>query len=145
MATTGKSHGKGYFNSTGYQIEVRRIKGDPISIDKFIIDREWRVWPLMAGLTPFGTNVAASGLSRDMVYHAGLVSRVAAEAHRFALLAYLEASFSDYGIETRLVEIEFRYEYSTEEVGVTPAMGEFRTQKDELVPRDQPAEAAAVS
>lgn len=115
-------HGSGSGTSTGYKVEVRTTYHAPTVIGTFVIDGTWREWPVQEGAAPFGANVPIARLDRRLI-EVGLLSYVAAEAHRWALLAALDAHkvMGALCIETRLVEVQLNYQYSTKETGVMGA------------------------
>ncbi len=118
------NHGSGSGSDVGYKVEVRTSYCQPKKIGDFTIDNVWREIPIREGATPWGNNVPVSLLHRRMLLEYGLVSYAAAEAHRWALIATIDASdFSgSLCVQTRLVQVELRYRHETEELGVTPPM-----------------------
>ncbi len=120
-------HGEGSGHNHGYKVEVRTSYHDPTLIPLadgkvFVIDLVWREWPIREGVTPFGVNIPIKSWDRSNLDR-GLVSYVVAEAHRWALLAHLEASTlaGSLCVQTRLVKVKLHYTYKLEEVGVTSA------------------------
>lgn len=113
-------HGSGHSSEIGYKIEVRSSYSEPSVLKDFIIDTVWRVLPIIHGPNPWGANIPVREMDLNMLQH-GLVSRVVAEAHRWAFLARLEAQHitGSLCIETRLVKVEVKTHYSTEERGVS--------------------------
>jgi hypothetical protein len=122
MPAAGK-HASGSGRQVGYKVEVRTSFSQPKKIGDFTIDNVWREFPISEGATPWGNNIPVSVLDRRMLDY-GLVSYPVAEAHRWALIAVLEASImlGSLCVQTRLVQVEFRYTHETEELGVTPPM-----------------------
>jgi hypothetical protein len=118
------NHGSGSGSDVGYKIEVRTSYCLPTKIGDFTIDNVWRAVPIREGATPWGNNVPVSLLHRRMVLECGLLTYAAAEAHRWTLIATLDATniSGSLCVETRLVQVEFRYRHETEELGVTPPM-----------------------
>lgn len=125
-------HSRGSRSGTFYKVEFRntssvpKVIGDGCEPFPFVIDNYWRELPITRGATQWGVNIPIRGWDGDAADH-GLVSYVAAEAHRWAFLAALEAGIGGAGgalcVETRLVAVELHSEYRTKEVGVSPAMG----------------------
>lgn len=125
-------HGNGSSTGTFYQVEIRStstmptVVGDRGATIPFVIDNYWRALPIMRGATAWGVNIPICSWDGEIADH-GLVSYVAAEAHRWAFLAALEAGVGGAGgalcIETRLVAVEFHKEYRTKELGVSPPTG----------------------
>ena len=134
--------GKGY--KDGYRVEVRTSYWSPSVIDGRVIDGVWRTVPIAAGATPWGNNVPVRPWDRDMLDR-GLLPMEAAEAHRWTLLAMLDASqiAGSLCIETRLVKVRYHYEYRTEEVGVGDVhkAGSYERNVEQFVPRFQNVEA----
>lgn len=124
MTDTKKTHGSGSSTTHHWKLEVRTSYPDPTIIgsgDKaFVIDNNWREWPVYPGTNPYGINIPFRSWDRTAGDH-GMFSQTVMEAHRWALLAYLEAgTLCGAGcIETRLVKIELQQSYSTKELGVT--------------------------
>lgn len=127
---SGKNHGRGSSNGTYYKIEVCTIYPEPtiLPIDQppghFVIDNHWREWPIRLGGKPFAANIPV----RQWDGHAaeyGMLSYIVAQSHRWALLAFLEANPGLHAlcIKTRLVKIEFHEMHTTEETGVSDAVG----------------------
>jgi hypothetical protein len=118
------THGSGSGTNVGYKVEVRTSYCQPKKIGDFTIDNVWREVPIRDGATMWGNNVPVSFLHRRMLLEYNLLSYAAAEAHRWALIATIDASdFSgSLCVQTRLVQVEFRYKHETEELGVTPPM-----------------------
>jgi len=117
------NHGSGSGSDVGYKIEVRTSYCLPTKIGDFTIDNVWRAVPIREGATPWGNNVPVPLLHRRML-ECGLLSYAAAEAHRWALIATIDVTniSGSLCVETRLVQVEFRYRHETEELGVTPPM-----------------------
>ena len=70
-----------------------------------------------------GQYVPVSLLHRRMLLDYGLVSYAAAEAHRWALIATIDASdlSGSLCVQTRLVQVEFRYKLlSTRSIATSP-------------------------
>lgn len=134
-------HGSGSSTGTYYKVEFRTITsmtaviGNPNEPFPFVIDHYWRQLPIRCGATQWGTNIPCRSWDSEAAQH-GMVSYAAAEAHRWAFLAYLEASRpgGSLCIETRLVAVEFKREYSTKEIGVTPHLN-WRDEPKEIAPR----------
>lgn len=128
---SASKHGSGATSDHLYKIEVRKSYSDPTVLgagrDAFVIDMVWRTWPVYEGSTKFGTNVPVRSWDRRGLEH-GLLTYAVAEAHRWALIALLEASEvgGSLCIETRLVEVKFSTQYSTEEVGVSQPINSCR-------------------
>jgi hypothetical protein len=120
LPSSGK-HGTGDSTRTGYKIEVRSSYSNPTIIEGFVIDTAWRVLPIVNGNNPWGMNIPIIQWDVQMLAEHGLVSRVVAEAHRWAFLAMLDAQHVTGAlcIETRLVKVEVKIHYSTEEKGVS--------------------------
>jgi hypothetical protein len=141
------NHGSGAGNYIGYKVEVRTSYCQPTKIGDFTIDNIWREVPIREGATPWGNNIPVSLLNRRMLLEYGLVSYAAAEAHRWALVATIDASnFSgSLCVQTRLVQVELRYRHETEELGVTQPMNSdsiFR-RKNRIWKRGTPATSEA--
>lgn len=124
-----KSHGSGNATDIGYKVEVRTSYHSPTVIgqgdDALVIDTFWRQLHIREGSTPFGVNIPVRrSWGRSILDH-GLLTYVAAEAHRWAFLAYLEATQTagTLCIETRLVEVECKTSYALTEKGVTEPLG----------------------
>jgi hypothetical protein len=116
-------HGSGCSENVGYKLEVRTSYPNPTRIGDFIIDGVWRVVPISGGVVPSWPNIPVSARDSEILGH-GLVSRYVAEAHRWALLALMEAnrSLGSLCIETRLVRIKYATTYSLREEGVSVAL-----------------------
>ena len=120
-------HGSGSSTEHFFKIEVRTSYYNPTVLgagDKsFVIDNVWREWPVTRGATPWGQNVPIRAWDGAAAEH-GMLSRVAAEAHRWSLLAWLEANqvTGSLCVETRLVKVEFKRTYTTKELGVSEPM-----------------------
>src|ERR1700731_4934405 len=114
------NHGGGSGSDVGYKVEVRTSYCQPKKIGDFTIDNVWREVPIREGATPWGNNVPVSLLHRRMLTHYNLLSYAAAEAHRWTLIAVIDASdvTGSLCVQTRLVQVEFRYKHETEELGV---------------------------
>lgn len=123
LPSAGK-HGRGQSKSTGYKVEVRTTSGSPVQLGDFVIDNVWRALPIRRGAVPWGMNVPASVMDNELLQH-DLVGRVAAEAHRWAFLASMEAErlAGALCIQTRLVKLELRTEYEIVEKGVSDPVG----------------------
>ncbi len=117
-------HGSGSGSDVGYKVEVRTSYCQPKKIGDFTIDNVWREVPICEGATPWGNNVPISLLHGRMLLEYGLLSYAAAEAHRWTLIATIDASdiSGSLCVQTRLVQVEFRYKHETEELGVTSPM-----------------------
>ena len=139
-----RAHGSGSSRGTYYKVEVRTTYHEPTVLQSdggqrpFVIDDKWREWPVYLGAQPFGTNIPVKSWNRHAAEH-GLLSHEVAEAHRWALIAMLEAHQSALCVETRLVAVEFSEEYSTREIGVTALMAMPRRPWDDFAPRDDAA------
>lgn len=138
-------HDRGEGSHYGYLVEVRTSHFQPKVLAKdLVIDNVWRRWPVQGGSVPYGLNVAVGPHDRDMLTHGGLLTREAAEAHRWGLLAALDAesTLGSLCIETRLVKIKYHWSYRLEEVGVSEAVtGDFfRRDSKQFVPRSPEAE-----
>lgn len=121
-----KSHGNGSSTTLHYKVEVRTSYPQPKVLntggrEPFVIDFCWRELPIRLGGTPFGTNIPIQTWDRDAAEQ-GMVSYIAAEAHRWGFLAWLDAN--EIGgtmcIETRLVKVEMQKTYKLTELGVGP-------------------------
>ena len=122
------SHGSGSSNGIFYKVEVRTShESMPIVIPNttFIIDTFWREWPVTFGARAWGVNIPVHSWHAEQAKH-GLLTYVAAEAHRWAFLASLDAaSIGDtLCIETRLVAVEYSTSYFMKEVGITAPLTE---------------------
>jgi hypothetical protein len=109
-----------------YKVEVRSSYCDPTVIDKdFVIDFVWRTLPIVRGPSLYGMNVPVAYFDKDGVDH-GLVSFTAAQAHRWAFHAWLEAMrpAGSLCIQTRLVQVEFQRTFSIKEIGVSDSFGD---------------------
>lgn len=136
-------HGNGSSTGTFYKVEFRNIStmvtviGDGQQPFPFVIDNYWRQLPLTRGATKWGVNIPIRSWDGEAADH-GLVTYVAAEAHRWAFLAALEAGVGGAGgalcVETRLVAVEFHKEYRTKELGVSPPTG-FAYRPASIAPR----------
>jgi hypothetical protein len=134
-------HGGGSQTGTYYKVEYRTttslstVIGNPNEPFPFIIDHYWRSLEIALGATPYGANIPVRRWDTEAAKH-GLVSYAAAEAHRWAFLAFLEAHSIGGGlcIETRLVAVKMQQQYSTEEIGVT-AHQEYRHKPEAIAPR----------
>jgi hypothetical protein len=137
-------HSKAEGTHHGYLVEVRSSYFIPTVLAKdLVIDSVWRRWPIGAGTVPNGLNVPTGPHDHDMLVHGGLLTREAAEAHRWGLLATLDAA-STLGalcIETRLVKVRYDWSYKLTEVGVSEAMSGdfFRRDSKQFVPRSPEA------
>ncbi len=111
-----------------YKVQVRTSAHHPTTLEGLTIDNAWRDLPIMRGAAKWGVNIPVSRAfsGSDALDH-GMVPYVAAEAHRWAFLAYLEAmeGTGTLCIETRLVQIECKFSFETKEIGVTDAMKEW--------------------
>jgi hypothetical protein len=120
-------------------IEVRTSSSRPVTLaNGFVIDSAWRHLSVQAGLSPLGINIPVRPGDRDMLSSCGLVSRVAAEAHRWAFLAAMEASSTSGAlcIETRLVMVSLEMTYTTWEIGVSDVVtARFGQRAPEFHPR----------
>lgn len=119
---SASKHGSGHSTTQGYRLEVRTSSFTPKIIGgSFVIDGVWRTVPVQEGSVPFGLNVPVTLWDREMLIRSGLVSRVAVEAFRWGFLAAMEASTPGGALclETRLVKVELKVSYSTEEKGVS--------------------------
>jgi hypothetical protein len=124
-------HGNGNSTGTYYKVEYRsttsmtKVVGDGREPFPFVIDHYWRTLSIQQGAQQWGVNIPIRPWDGEACKH-GLVSHVAAEAHRWAFLAALEAGAAGAGgalcVETRLVAVELQQSYSTKEIGVTPQM-----------------------
>lgn len=127
------SHGSGHQSGTYYKIEVRSTYSEPTVIPladgkHFVIDQNWRQWPIR--LAPYWTDtlkVPVVSYDGEAASH-GLSAYTAAEAHRWLLLAWLEAAHvgGTLCIETRFVEVRMETRYSITETGVTDALEKLR-------------------
>jgi len=134
-------HGNGSSTGTYYKVEFRTISsmtkciGNPNEPFPFVIDHYWRTLPIQLGAVQWGANIPCRSWDAEAAQH-GMVSYAAAEAHRRAFLAYLEATTpgGSLCIETRLVAVEFKREYSTKEIGVTAHLGS-RHRPEDIAPR----------
>lgn len=119
-------HGSGNQTGTYYKVEYRTITsqptviGDPNIPFPFVIDNYWRTLSIHLGGAPWAANIPIKSWDASAAKH-GLVSYVAAEAHRWAFISFLEANAiaGALCVETRLVAVKYTENYSTEEVGVT--------------------------
>lgn len=124
-------HGSG--NSTGkyYKVEYRsttpmtKVIGNGQEPFPFLIDHYWRTLQITNAAQQWGVNIPIRPWEVDACKH-GLLSYVAAEAHRWAFLAALESGVGGPGgalcVETRLVAVELQQSYSTKELGVSSHM-----------------------
>jgi hypothetical protein len=125
------SHGAGSSDGIFYKVEVRTShESMPVIIPntKFVIDAFWREWPVTIGAQAWGINIPIQSWCIEPAKH-GLLTHIVAEAHRWALLASLEAASigGTLCIETRLVAVRYSTSYSAKEVGVTsPLTGTFK-------------------
>lgn len=116
------THGSGSGTQRLYKVEVRTTYPSPAKIGDFVITGEWRVLPIRHETIPFAANIPSGWTERVAAAHGlGLCSFEAAQAHRFAFLATLEAAstMGSLCIQTRLVQIELTYTYATKETGVS--------------------------
>lgn len=117
----GDDHGSGTLIRKMYKVEVRSSYCDPTVIDSdFVIDFVWRPLPIVRGYSLYGMNIPVAYFDKDGVEY-GLVSFTAAQAHRWAFHAWLEARqlVGSLCIHTRLVQVEFKRTYSIKEIGVS--------------------------
>jgi hypothetical protein len=139
-------HGKGEGSQIGFFLEVRSSYMTPTVIDaKTVIDNVWRRWDVREGATPYGLNVPLGRSDREMLRH-GMMTYEVAQAHRWGLLAALEAHslLGALCVETRLVKVQFHYTYRIEEIGVEEAeKAIFLRRGQETKPRSPEAEEAA--
>lgn len=126
-------HGSGSSTGTYFKIEVRnnssmpKVIGDAKVPIPFVIDNYWRTLPIYRGATAWGVNIPIRSWHTDLeAADHGLVSYTAAEAHRWAFLAALEAGTvgGSLCIETRLVAVELHKTYTTKEKGVTASLSQ---------------------
>lgn len=146
-------HGSGSSTGKYYKVEYRsttsmsKVIGNGQDPFPFIIDHYWRSLSITQGAQQWGVNIPLRAWDGEACKH-GLLTLVAAEAHRWAFLAALEAGAGGPGgalcVETRLVAVEFHQEYSTKELGVTSHMTLY-SMKPEIEPRHPklPAQEAA--
>lgn len=135
------NHGSGNSTSTYYKVEYRTttsmstVLGNPNEPFPFIIDHYWRTLQIIPSAQPWATNIPIRPWDADAAKH-GLIPYVAAEAHRWGFLAFLEAKAiaGSLCVETRLVSVRFKQQWSTEELGVT-AHQEFKHKPDAVEPR----------
>jgi hypothetical protein len=120
LPSAGK-HSSGTRHMTGYKIEVRTSYNNPTILGEFVIDNVWREIPVIAGATPYGINIPVGEYDRKMLSDVGLLSYIAAEAHRWAFLAVVDSAKISGAlcIETRFVKVKYSYSYTTEEIGVS--------------------------
>lgn len=121
-------HGSGNSTGTYYKVEYRTSYTTPTFIGNhqgpfpFVIDHYWRTLEITRGAQQWGVNIPLRAWDEDACKH-GLLKYVAAEAHRWAFLAALDAGAGGPGgalcVETRIVAVKFSVQYSTEEIGVT--------------------------
>ena len=142
-------HGSGSSTEHFYKVEVRTSYYAPTVIGgdekSFVIDHCWRELPIYLGSTPWGQNVPIRSHDTHACEH-GMVSHTAAEAHRWAFLAWLEANriTGTLCIETRLVKVEIKRSYQTKELGVSAAQVAHDHRESDFAPRTaKPAQAAA--
>lgn len=124
-------HGNGSSTKVLYKVEYRnttsmvKVLGDGQVPFPFVIDHYWRTLQIQVDGQPYAANIPIRAWDAQAASH-GLVSYVAAEAHRWTFLAALEAGVGGAGgalcVETRLVEVELQEQYSTKEKGVTAPM-----------------------
>ncbi len=116
----GKCHGSRGGNQRGYKIEIRSTYHPIIINDDFVITDKWREWPVQECEKYARYSVPVGYLDKDMLQF-GLMSETAAQAHRWLLLACLEAYHPKgwSSLETRLVCADFSYSFTTKEVGVS--------------------------
>jgi len=120
------THENGTLTQKMYKVEVRSSYYDPTVVDNgFVIDFAWRTLPIVRGPSLYGMNVPVAYFDRDGVDH-GLVSFTAAQAHRWAFHAWLEARqiAGSLCIQTRLVQVEFHRTHSIKEIGVSDSFGD---------------------
>lgn len=120
-------HGSGNSCGTYYKVEYRSSYPEPKFIGNaqgplpFVIDHYWRALSITLGAQQWGVNIPLRRRDEDACKH-GLLSYVAAEAHRWAFIAALEAGAGGPGgalcVETRIVAVKLTVNYSTEELGV---------------------------
>lgn len=124
-------HGSGSSTGKYYKVEFRsttamsKIIGDTKSPFPMVVDHYWRTLEITTGAQQWGVNIPIRPWDTEACKH-GLLSLVAAEAHRWAFLAALEAGVGGPGgslcVETRLVAVELQTQHSTKELGVTSHM-----------------------
>jgi hypothetical protein len=106
----------------GYSLEMRTSYFEPkVLPGGFIIDNVWRRLPINLGKGPI-TSVPIVEYDVEMARH-GLFTLTVVEAHRWLLLAHMEAQdpFGTACVETRFVRSEFHYTYKIVEKGVSEA------------------------
>lgn len=145
--TKPKSHGKGSCSGTYYKIEVRswhmpRVLTDPESRQPFIIDKDWKEWPvrLTFGNAPAPSMPVASW-ERHAAEH-GLMPYEAAMGHLYGMYAFLAANHMDLCIQARLVAVRWEESYSMTEENVSHVIAPPRQPGKDFVARAESDEAA---
>lgn len=153
-ASAGK-HGSGSGSGVFYKLEARTSYHTPsvLTHDEhcpLVLDHCWREIPIRLGATKWGTNIPIRAWD-DEAAKIGLVTYQAVEAHRWAFIAWLEASKvgGSLCVETRLVQVRRQYSYSTEEIGVSEPLKEVIRNVPKFAPRvvsaDEPTAKPAVA
>lgn len=116
-------HGSGTHTRTLYKVEVRTSYHSPTVLDELVIDHCWRTLHIRRGGSPFAANIPLPAMDAEGADH-GLVPYIAAEAHRWAFLAALEAvrPAGSLCVQTRLVAVELTTSFTTKETGVSETM-----------------------
>lgn len=134
------SHGSGSMSGDYYKIEIRTSYPEPVVLGEgqrtFVIDNAWREWPITSADCPHPMAVPVKSYEAEAVSH-GVVPYIAAEAHRWMLLAYLDAIriTGALCIETRLVKIQYKRSYELNEVGVSEPLVEVSRNKVDFAVR----------
>lgn len=107
---------------TGYSVEARLNYHEPRTISGQIFDNRWSTVHFQQTVPPFGV---PSGRRYNSCWYdqTGLFSYQAAQALRWWFLANAEVEFSCLCLETRLIEHEIKYSYSSTGVKAGAVIG----------------------
>ena len=106
---------------SGFLVEVRNTYHTPEVICGVVLDNRWRRIPLEQNNQGFGVPLTRYRPGRA---HVNLLTRTEAEAFRWMFLAHVEAERGcpKFCLETRIVEVQMKYEFSAKEVRYIDAL-----------------------
>lgn len=136
-----KEHGNGSGSTRVFVVEARSTYSQPQKHCGMILDDKWREVHFPKALI----GVQNLCMYADAIQH-GFMNYEAAMALAHWFLAEPTDDktfpFPALCIETRLVEIEYKYEYSTKEIGVGPALNMLETRRATTFQPREPIEVA---
>lgn len=123
----GNSHGSGSGEEMVYRLEARSTYPQPEEINGILLDNRWHPVPTVENWLPGGVNNRV--FSAEAKRH-GFMAYETAMALMHTFIANTPGLASC--LEMRLVKVKFKYSFSTEEVGVSPAYSNFYAERDAM-------------